>query len=58
MRGRRHGVRRVLDLEHAFLYLCLHDGGLLDMVDLCSNLEVKRPTAQHFIELLEAMHLI
>lgn len=52
------GVRRVLDLEQTFLYLCMHDGGLLDMVDLCSNLEVKRPTAQHFIELLEATHLI
>jgi hypothetical protein len=52
------GVRRVLDLEHTFLYLCMHDGGLLDMVDLCSNLEVKRPTAQSFIELLEATHLI
>jgi predicted AAA+ superfamily ATPase len=52
------GVRRVLDLEHTFLYLCMHDGGLLDMVDLCSNLEVKRPTAQNFIELLEATHLI
>lgn len=52
------GVRRVLDLEHTFLYLCLHDGGLLDMVSLCSNLEVKRPTAQNFIELLESTHLI
>ena len=52
------GVRRVLDLEHTFLYLCMHDGGLLDMGDLCANLEVKRPTAQHFIELLEATHLI
>lgn len=52
------GVRRVLDLEHTFLYLCMHDGGLLDMADLCANLEVKRPTAQHFIELLEATHLI
>lgn len=52
------GVRRVLDLEQTFLYLCMHDGGLLDMQDLCSNLEVKRPTAQHFIELLEATHLI
>lgn len=52
------GVRRVLDLEHTFLYLCMHDGGMLDMVDLCANLEVKRPTAQHFIELLEATHLI
>lgn len=52
------GVRRVLDLEQTFLYLCMHDGGLLDMPALCSNLEVKRPTAQHFIELLEATHLI
>lgn len=52
------GVRRVLDLEHTFLYLCLHDGGLLDMVDLCANLEVKRPTAQSFIELLQATHLV
>lgn len=52
------GVRRILDLESTFLYLCMHDGGLLDMPALCSNLEVKRPTAQHFIELLEATHLI
>ncbi|MCU0836648.1 MAG: hypothetical protein MUC77_19795 [Chromatiaceae bacterium] len=52
------GVRRVLDLEHTFLYLCLHNGELLDMVDLCSNLDVKPPTAQHSIELLEATHLI
>lgn len=52
------GVRRILDLEHMFLYLCRHDGGILDMKTLCSNLEIKRPTAQHFIELLEATHLI
>jgi predicted AAA+ superfamily ATPase len=52
------GVRRILELEQTFLYLCMHDGGLLDMPALCSNLEVKRPTAQNFIELLEATHLI
>ena len=52
------GVRRILDLESTFLYLCMHDGGLLDIPDLCKNLSVKRPTAQHFIELLEAIHLI
>lgn len=52
------GVRRVLDLEHTFLYLCMHDGGLLNITDLSNNLAVKRPTAQHFIELLEACHLI
>ncbi|MFZ4540221.1 MAG: ATP-binding protein [Rickettsiales bacterium] len=52
------GVRRVLELEHTFLYLCMHEGGLLDMQALCTNLEVKRPTAQNFIELLKATHLI
>ncbi len=52
------GVRRILELEQTFLYLCMHDGGLLDMPALCQNLEVKRPTAQNFIELLENTHLI
>jgi len=52
------GVRRILDLEHTFLYLCMHDGGILDMQTLCSNLNVKRPTVQNFIELLESTHLI
>lgn len=52
------GVRRVLELEQTFLYLCLHDGGLLEMVDLCRNLEVKKPTAVNFINLLESTHLI
>lgn len=52
------GVRRVLELEQTFLYICLHDGGMLDMQDLCGNLEVKKPTASNFIALLEATHLI
>ncbi|MEN8236636.1 MAG: ATP-binding protein [Pseudomonadota bacterium] len=52
------GVRRILDLEQLFLYLCMHDGGLLDMATLCKNLRIKRPTAQNFLELLEATHLI
>lgn len=53
-----YGVRRILELEHIFLYLCMHDGGLLDMPTLCSNLEVKRPTVQNYIDLLESTHLI
>lgn len=52
------GVRRVLEMEQTFLYLCLHDGGLLDMQDLGKNLEVKKATAANFIDLLEAAHLI
>lgn len=52
------GVRRVLELEQTFLYLCMHDGGILDMVELCKNLEVKKPTANNFIAMLESAHLI
>lgn len=51
-------VRHILDLERIFLYLCMHDGGLLDLKTLCENLEVKRPTAEKYIELLEATHLV
>jgi predicted AAA+ superfamily ATPase len=52
------GVRRVLELEQVFLYLCLHDGGLLNLPELCSSLQLKRPTVGSFIELLETTHLI
>ena len=52
------GVRNILALEQTFLYLCRNDGGLLDTGALASNLQVSRPTVQHFIELLEATHLI
>lgn len=52
------GVRRVLELEQVFLYLCLHDGGQLDLGALCSNLQIKKPTARNFLDLLEATHLI
>jgi hypothetical protein len=52
------GVRRVLELEQVFLYLCLHDGGLLNLPELCESLQLKRPTVSSFIELLESTHLI
>lgn len=52
------GVRRVVELEQVFLYLCLHDGGVLNVPDLCKQLELKRPTVESFVDLLEAAHLI
>jgi uncharacterized protein len=52
------GVRRVLELEQVFLYLCLHDGSQLSLPGLCNSLELKRPTVSSFIELLQATHLI
>jgi predicted AAA+ superfamily ATPase len=52
------GVRHILELEQVFLYLCLHGGGILDMQTLCSDLGLKKPTVNSFINLLEATHLI
>lgn len=52
------GVRRVLELEQTFLYLCMHDGGVLDIPTLCRELELKKPTVSSFIDVLEAAHLI
>ena len=52
------GVRRILELEQTFLYLCMHDGSLLDIPELCKALEVKKATANNFIALLESTHLI
>lgn len=54
-----YGVRRVLEVERIFLYLCYHDGGILDIPTLCGQLEgVNRQTALNFLELFEAAHLI
>lgn len=52
------GVRNILELEQTFLYLCMHDSGLLDIKQLCSNLALSRPTVQRFIDWLEALHLV
>ncbi len=52
------GVRRVLELEQTFIYLCMHDGGIQDLVTLSNNLGVPKPTIQNFISLLEATHLL
>jgi len=54
-----YGVRRVVELEKLFLYLCYHDGGILDIATLSRELEgVSRASAQSFIDLFESTHLI
>ena len=50
------GVRLILELEQTFLYLCMHDGGMLSIPDLCSNIGKSQQTVQKFIEL--PTHLI
>jgi predicted AAA+ superfamily ATPase len=54
-----YNVRRVLELEKIFLYLCYHDGGILDIPTLTQQLEgVNRQSALNFLALFEATHLI
>jgi predicted AAA+ superfamily ATPase len=52
------GVRRILELEKLFVYLCMHDGGQLDLGRLSTNLELNKQTVNNFIDLLEAANLI
>lgn len=52
------GVRKILELEQTFIYLCMHDGGIQDLQTLSSNLGVPKPTVNNFINLLEATHLL
>ena len=52
------GVRQVLQLEHLFLYLCLHDGLIVDYPAICEPLNVKRPTVERYLSYLEATHLL
>ena len=52
------GVRRVLALEKVFLYLCLHDGTILDMSALSSALGVPKPTVHSYLDFLESAHLV
>ena len=54
-----YGVRKVLEAEKIFLYLCYHDGGILGLTQLTQNLTgISRPTAQSLLNLFEATHLI
>lgn len=54
-----YNVRRVLELERLFLYLCYHDGGLLDLGSVASELQgVTKQTVVNFLDLFEATHLV
>jgi len=54
-----YGVRSVLELEKIFLYLCYHDGGILDMPSLSRELDgINRQSVDNFLNLFEGTHLI
>ena len=52
------GVRQVLQLEHLFLYLCLHDGSMIDFPTISQSLGVKRQTVERYLKFFEATHLL
>ncbi len=52
-------VRRVIEVEKLFLYLCYHDGGILDLTTLARQMDgVNRQSAAAFLDILEATHLV
>ena len=54
-----YGVRRILELEKIFLYLCYHDGGILEQTKLTKNLEgISKQSVNKFLDLFESTHLI
>ncbi|MBL8693361.1 MAG: ATP-binding protein [Planctomycetes bacterium] len=51
-------VRRVVELEQLFVYLCLHDSGIIDLTQIVKSLQLPKQTVSRFLSLLEAAHLI
>jgi len=53
------GVRRIIELEKIFLYLCLHDGGTIDVSKIAQELEgISRSGVTKYLELFEQSHLV
>lgn len=52
------GVRRIVELEQTFIYLCMHDIGIQDLATLSRNLGITKQTVQNFVTLLESTHLL
>lgn len=52
------GVRRIIELEQMFIYLCMHDGGQQDITTISRELGIAKPTVQNFIDLFESVHLV
>jgi predicted AAA+ superfamily ATPase len=52
------GVRRILELEQMFIFICMHDGGMQDIKTICKDLGLAKQTVQSFIDLFESTYLI
>lgn len=52
------GVRRIIELEQLFIFLCMHDGGMQDTQTISRELGIAKQTVQSFIDLFESTYLI
>jgi len=52
------GVRQVLQLERLFLYLCQHDGSIVDFTTISGLFGVQRATVERYLQFFEATHLL
>lgn len=52
------GVRRIIELEQMFIYLCMHDGGQQDISTISKELGISKTTVQNYIDLFESAHLV
>jgi predicted AAA+ superfamily ATPase len=52
------GVRRIIELEQMFIYLCMHDGGQQDITTMSRDLGLAKATVQNYLDLFESVHLV
>ncbi len=52
------GVRRIIELEQLFIFLCMHDGGMQDTQTISKELGIAKQTVQNFIDLFESTYLV
>ncbi|MCF7852192.1 MAG: ATP-binding protein [Simkaniaceae bacterium] len=52
------GVRRILELEQMFIFLCMQDGGMQDTQTISKDLGIAKQTVQNFVDLFESTHLV
>lgn len=52
------GVRNIVQLESVFFYLCMHQGGEINVSKLSKTMEITIPTVNRYIDLFEASNFL
>lgn len=53
-----YGVRKLQELERLFVYLCIHNGEVVNEKTISNELNISRPTVSSLLRNLEGAHLI